>query len=124
MGYEAKDPNVPPNIAFFHYKEKEFKKFKAKGGNYVSLQNMCIHFKMDGILILKDGEEAKEQNIKDPEEEEPVELDKEEQNELDEMDRKMAEIEAKLNAASAEPTAEEIAAAAAAKANGEAEKEE
>ncbi|GAB5358911.1 hypothetical protein AAMO2058_000499500 [Amorphochlora amoebiformis] len=57
--YEAKDPNVPPNLCNFHFKEKEYKLYKPT--NMTAQVHMCVHFKMDGNLILRTGEEAKRQ---------------------------------------------------------------
>eukprot|EP00466_Bigelowiella_natans_P008138 jgi/Bigna1/87970/estExt_fgenesh1_pg.C_260131 len=104
--YEAKDPNVPPNICHFHHKEKEYKLYKPK--NVAAQMHMCVHFKMMGNLILKDGEEAKEQNIKDPvEEEKVVKLSTANQSQFDDIEAKFAAIDANLEFAASEEKKEE-----------------
>mmetsp|Transcript_13156 Transcript_13156/g.18202 ORF Transcript_13156/g.18202 Transcript_13156/m.18202 type:complete len:738 (+) Transcript_13156:91-2304(+) len=105
--YEAKDPNVPPNIAYYHYKEREYQLHKPK--NVSAQVHMCVHFKMTGNLILKDGEEAKEQNIKDPvEEEKVVKVSAATQSQFDDIEAKFAAIDANMAFAESETKAEDL----------------
>eukprot|EP00472_Partenskyella_glossopodia_P008179 CAMPEP_0197530928 /NCGR_PEP_ID=MMETSP1318-20131121/33445_1 /TAXON_ID=552666 /ORGANISM="Partenskyella glossopodia, Strain RCC365" /LENGTH=727 /DNA_ID=CAMNT_0043086947 /DNA_START=72 /DNA_END=2255 /DNA_ORIENTATION=+ len=102
--YEAKDPNVPPNLCHYHYKEKEYKTWEPK--NLSSQIHMCVHFKMEGNLILKDGDEAKEQNIKDPAKPE-VKLSTATQSAMDDIEAKLAAIDTNMAVAEGKITVEE-----------------
>jgi dynein intermediate chain 1 len=59
---KANNPNAPQNIVRFSYKEKMYKLAPH-------VEQLAVHFQMDGNLILKDSEEAKRQMITKKDEE-------------------------------------------------------
>ena len=50
----AANPQAPSNVTFFNYKERQFVKEEL-------VDQLVIHFSMDGDLILKDSDEATDQ---------------------------------------------------------------
>ncbi len=54
---KANNPHAPQNIVRFSYKEKTYKPIP-------NIEQLAIHFQVDGNLIQKDSEEAKRQMVK------------------------------------------------------------
>lgn len=52
----ASDPNIPNNVTKYNYKEKVFKVDPPGAG-----EELCIHFEMNGCVIHRESQEAKEQ---------------------------------------------------------------
>lgn len=52
----ATDPNVPANITKYSYKERMFKQEPPAAGDH-----LAIHFSMDGYMLHKESDEAKQQ---------------------------------------------------------------
>jgi len=52
----ATDPNVPANVTKYNYKERMFKQEPPAAGDH-----LAIHFSMDGYMLHKDSDEAKQQ---------------------------------------------------------------
>ncbi len=54
---KANNPHAPQNIVRFSYKEKTYKPIP-------NIEQLAIHFQVDGNLMHKESEEAKRQMIK------------------------------------------------------------
>ncbi len=73
----VKDPNLADNTTIYVFKDREYK--KAPPG---AIDNLAVHFTMDGCLLHNDSEEAKWQKSND----------QKKKDEMDELRKQAMEI--------------------------------